>query len=231
MKKALTIRFGALNYKYLLIVLIVLVWLPVSNSFAVKTTAVQTLDTGETLHLVFMREEEKLARDVYLTLGEVYPENQQFKSIDGSEQRHFDTMKEKLDQYTIEDPNTDTSIGIYTGDDFGWYFTEKFNALVDRGQANELEALYAGAFIEEIDMHDIVHCPEVIVESENGVGEDECGLDYTDEKPLQKSYTNLLEGSKDHLRAYVNAIEKEIGTGNYVAQVLTQEEVDSILGR
>ncbi|MDX2494746.1 MAG: DUF2202 domain-containing protein, partial [Desulfuromusa sp.] len=128
-------------------------------------------------------------------------------------------------------PNTDTSIGAFTGKEFGWYFYEKFNALVDRGQTNELEALYVGAFIEEIDMHDIVHCPKVIVETENGIGEDECGLYYTDEGPLQQSYMKLLEGSTDHLHAFVRAIELKIGPGNYSAQVLPQEEVDLLLDR
>jgi hypothetical protein len=44
-------------------------------------------------------------------------------------------------------------------------------------------------------------------------------------------YTHLVDGSESHLRSYVKNIEAMIGTGNYVAQVLTQEEVDAILGR
>ncbi|MCW8893494.1 MAG: DUF2202 domain-containing protein [Deltaproteobacteria bacterium] len=230
MKNTPSIKVPSLNAAHFLLVLAIFLCLPINDSIAAKKT-VPTLDKGETLHLVFMREEEKLARDVYLTLGEFYPEIQQFQSIDGSEQRHFDTMKEKLEQYAIEDPNTDTSIGAFTGKEFGWYFTEKFNVLVERGQTNELEALYVGAFIEEIDMHDIVHCPKVIVETENGIGEDECGLNYTDEGPLQRSYENLLEGSTDHLHAFVRAIEQKIGAGNYSAQVLPQEEIDLLLDR
>lgn len=80
-------------------------------------------------------------------------------------------------------------------------------------------------------MIDIVGCPKVIVETDNGIDAGECGLEYTDEKPLQNMYTNLVEGSKDHLRAYVKNIETIIGEGNYEAQILTQEEVDAILGR
>jgi hypothetical protein len=48
---------------------------------------------------------------------------------------------------------------------------------------------------------------------------------------LVRSYDNLLEGSKSHLRAFVNSIELVIGEGNYVAQYLSQEDVDEILGR
>jgi hypothetical protein len=80
-------------------------------------------------------------------------------------------------------------------------------------------------------MLDIVGCPKVIVETSSIIGEGQCGLTYTDEPALQTMYTYLVEGSKDHLRAYVKNIEAIIGAGNYVAQVLTQDEVDAILGR
>lgn len=195
------------------------------------------LDIGEETHLVFMREEEKLARDVYLTLSKLYPSAASFSNIgETSEQTHTDTVRDMLAKYGIPDPNPDAnnlpaSIGVFTGADYGWYFTEKFNALVNWGSQGLLEALYVGAFIEELDMLDIVGCPKIIVETDNGIGAGECGLTYTDEAALQTMYTHLVDGSKDHLRAYVKSIENIIGAGNYVAQVLTQAEVDAILGR
>jgi hypothetical protein len=94
-----------------------------------------------------------------------------------------------------------------------------------------LEALYVGAFIEELDMLDITGCPAIIEETSAVIGEGQCGLTYTDEAALKTMYTHLIDGSKSHLRSYVKNIEAIIGTGNYVAQVLTQEEVDAILGR
>ncbi len=110
------------------------------------------LDIGEETHLIFMREEEKLARDVYMTLSSIYPDNPIFSNIaDGSEQAHTDTMKAKLDQFGIPDPNPDTnnlpsSLGVFTGADYGWYFTEKFNILTTWGAESELDALYVGAY-------------------------------------------------------------------------------------
>ena len=200
-------------------------------------TSAGTLDLGETTHLIFMREEEKLARDVYLTLAALYPAEQSFTRIGtGSEQTHTDTVRDMLAAYGIPDPNPDAnnlpgSIGVFTGADYGWYFTEKFAALVARGRMDVLQALYVGAFVEELDMLDIVGCPKVIVETDNGIDAGQCGLDYTDEPALQAMYAHLVEGSKNHLRSYVKNIETIIGAGNYVAQVLTQEEVDAILGR
>lgn len=199
--------------------------------------AAAELDNGEATHLTFMREEEKLARDVYMTLQETYPGVEVFVNIgDGSEQTHTDTVRDMLFTYNLPDPNPDAnilpeSIGVFTGPDYGWYFTEKYDLLVSWGSQSLLDGLYVGAFIEELDMLDIVGCPKVIVETDNGIDAGQCGLLYTDEAPLQNMYTHLVDGSKDHLRSYVKNIENIIGEGNYVAQVLTQAEVDAILGR
>lgn len=192
------------------------------------------LDATEASHLTFMREEEKLARDVYLTLAALYPEQKTFDKIaTRSEQTHTDTMRDKLDQFNLPDPNPDTnnlpdSLGVFTGDEWGWYFTEKFQMLTAKGKESEIAALYVGALIEELDMHDIAVCPQVMIDSGY---ESPCGLQYTDEPALQTAYSALISGSESHLRAYVGKIEAVEGVGNYKAQYLTQEEVDAILGR
>lgn len=199
------------------------------------TSSVGQLDKVEATHLVFMREEEKLARDVYLTLNGMWPDSPIFQEIgEGSEQTHTDVIRDKLADYGIPDPNPDTndlpsSIGVYTGEEFGAYFQEKYMLLVNKGSQSELDALYVGAFIEELDMHDLVKCPEIIEETDNGISD--CGLHYTDEPALISTISSLLDGSKNHLRAFVGRIESVIGEGNYEAQVISQEEVDEILGR
>lgn len=204
---------------------------------ATASRSLTLLDPAEETHLIFMREEEKLARDVYLTFAQWYPDQPVFNTIaTTSEQTHTDTMRDKLDQYDLEDPNPHTNnlpeiLGVFTGDTYGEYFTEKFHQLTDMGSRSELDALYVGAFIEELDMHDIIECPQVIVDMDNGVGEGGCGLSYTDERALINAYSSLVDGSESHLRAYVGQIEAVIGIGNYQAQYLTQEEVDAILGR
>lgn len=192
------------------------------------------LDRDEASHLTFMREEEKLARDVYLTFANMYPEQGVFANIaTTSEQTHTDTMRDKLADFGLPDPNPETnnlpsSIGVFTGEEWAWYFSDKFLALTTAGASKELDALYAGAFIEELDMHDIAECPEVMVDAGY---KDPCGLNYTDERSLKNAYSSLIDGSESHLRAYVGQIEAVIGVGNYQAQYLSQEEVDAILGR
>ena len=179
------------------------------------------VDYNEQTHLAFMREEEKLARDVYIRLSTMYPEHPIFGNIDDSEQRHTEAVRDMLVKY-----------GVYTGEDYGWYFTEKFQQLVERASISELEALYVGAFIEELDMMDINQCPKVIVETDNDINDvTECGRIYTDNADIESLYASLLEGSDSHLEAYVRNIERYIGKGNYQAQVLPQAQVDEILGR
>jgi hypothetical protein len=196
------------------------------------STSSLKLDFNEQTHLEFMCEEEKLARDVYITLGTKYPEAAVFGQIDDSEERHKCAVVDMLEKYGIPNPSTNDNVGVFTGKDYGWYFTEKFNALVERGATSQLEALYVGAFIEELDMLDINQCPKVIVEADNGINdESECGKVYTDKTDIQRLYGSLLAGSENHLRSYVSNIEKQIGEGSYTAQVLTQEQVDVILGR
>ena len=192
------------------------------------------LDAVEASHLTFMREEEKLARDVYMTFSALYPDEAVFDTIgDRSEQTHTDTLRDKLAQYGLPDPNPDANnlpeeIGQFYGAEWGWYFNEKYDDFTAEGSSGVLEALYVGAFIEELDMNDIGVCPVVMVEA--GYPKP-CGLAYTDERVLIDTFRNLIDGSENHLRAFVWRIERFIGEGNYQAQYLTQEEVDRILGR
>ena len=204
------------------------------------------LDDVEATHLSFMRSEEKLARDVYLTLDGMYsghPAANVFSNIgDGSEQTHTDAVRDMLESFGLTDPNPDANdlpdnIGVFyiegefEGGEYGWYFQEKYEDLVWWGSQSLLDALSAGAFIEELDMLDIIECPKIVIENEENLHDgDACGLNYTDDPRLQNLYNHLVDGSENHLRAFVTNIEKFTGD-TYQAQVLTQGEVDAILGR
>ena len=189
------------------------------------------VDFNEETHMIFMREEEKLARDVYITLGTKYSGTVAFSNIDDSEEQHTATVRDKLIKYNIDDPNTDDTVGEFTGADYGDYFTGKYKFLVQWGKKSLLDALYVGAYIEEFGMLEAVHCPKIIIETHDSIQDSgDCGLDYTDNSDIQRMYGNLLEGSENHLRSYVGNIEAILGECSYEAQVLTQEEVDRITG-
>lgn len=196
------------------------------------STVESTLDYNEQTHLEFMCQEEKLARDVYITLGMQYPEAIVFGNIVESEQRHVDAATAVYMKYGFPDPSTNNNPGVFTSETYGEYFTDTYNYLITEGANSELDAFYVGALIEELDMHDILFCPEEIIALDNDINDSsECGKVYTDKEDINTLYGNLLEASENHLRAYVNNIETIIGEGNYEAQYLPQEQVDAILGR
>jgi hypothetical protein len=67
--------------------------------------------------LIYMRLEEKLARDVYLTLGKIYKQKM-FVNIPKSEQRHMNAIKALLDKHKIADPVTNNEIGSFSNPTF-----------------------------------------------------------------------------------------------------------------
>jgi len=168
-------------------------------------SGVTSLDNDEAAILAFMAEEEKLARDVYLALFEVWGA-EIFSSIALSEQQHMDTMAGKVDKYNLPDPVLPSS-GVFT--DPG--LQEKYDLLVASGVQSYIDGLYAGATIEEIDMVDIQYA-----------------IDITSHLDVVTAYQNLLEGSKNHLRAYVGSLKAQ-GI-DYAPQYLSQELFDAIIG-
>jgi hypothetical protein len=167
---------------------------------------VSILDYTEEQSLLFMREEEKLARDVYLTFYEQW-EKPVFANIADSEQTHTDAVADKIEKYGLLDPVVDDSIGAFVNS----FLLEKFYELVAKGQFSELEALMVGAFIEELDIIDLQEA-----------------IEETDESDIIELYSNLMRGSRNHLRAFVELIEEVTGE-EYSAQLLDQEVVDAIL--
>lgn len=175
---------------------------------ALAPTAVHaraTLDEAEAATLQFMREEEKLARDVYRTLYAAWGKPI-FANISESEQVHTDKVASLIEKYRVHDPVEDDTTGVFVNDEL----RELYHDLVERGEVSLVDALMAGAFIEEADMHDLHEA-----------------IEETDNPDIDKVYENLLRGSRNHLRAFVGAIES-LGVV-YEAQLLAPEEVDAIV--
>ena len=164
------------------------------------------LDADEEATLVFLREEEKLARDAYIYMHALWSKPI-FDNISESEQNHMDVMLKKLTLFGIEDPVTDNGPGAFSDPELDPLYDD----LVNRGSVSLLEAYRMGAYIEEMSVHELLKA-----------------IEETDEPSLIKSYSNVLAGSRNHLRAFVGHIEA-LGI-DYSAQYLGQEEVDEIVG-
>ena len=158
--------------------------------------------------LIFIREEEKLARDIYLSLYNTHG-LRVFNNIAKSEQKHMDAVKFLLDLYEIDDPITEDVLGIFQNTDLQNLYDE----LLQQGNNSQTDALKVGAAIEEIDILDLL---KII---ENGdVDED-----------ILTVYNNLKKGSENHLRAFVRNL---LAAGiNYEAQYLDSDYYSSIINR
>ncbi len=164
------------------------------------------LTPDEIAGLVFMREEEKMARDVYLTLGETWG-SQVFSNIARAEQSHMDAVKTLLDRYGIADPAAGNAIGEFTDPDL----QALYDQLVDLGNQSLADALRVGALIEETDIEDLIDQLATVEQSD-----------------IQRVYGQLLQGSENHLRAFVSTLERQTGE-TYEPQVLDQAIYDQII--
>lgn len=177
-------------------------------------TSFTPLTQPEVDEALYMREEEKVARDVYLGLSDFWqsqagdvPVVTIMSNIAQSEQTHMDKMAEVLACYGLADPvDAAETQGVFLNPTLA----DLYQKLVTQGQQGQLEALKVGGLIEEVDMIDLQHAIELSQQA------------YTD-----SVYEDLMCGSRNHLRSFAGEIK--LMTGSYIAQVLPQSEVDAII--
>jgi hypothetical protein len=159
----------------------------------------------ERQYLLTMREEEKLARDVYNFLAERW-NLRVFSQIALSESKHMAAIKLLLDKYLIADPVGEDVPGQFSRGEF----QELYASLTNAGGASIDEALRVGATIEDLDISDLL---KAIAES--------------DSQDILTVFQNLAKGSRNHLRTFVSHLQSlQI---IYVPQHISQELFDLII--
>jgi len=154
-----------------------------------KATRTVKLTEEQLDELYFIYQEEKLARDVYITLGEMYPAENTFASIQLSEQRHIDAAQQLCEKYKIDLSRVnEEGIGNFDID----VLQEYYHKLVDQGSESLTAALEVGVFIEELDIADLTKAIEE--------------MDMPDD--VTRVYENLREGSYNHLEAFQGALTR-----------------------
>ena len=165
-----------------------------SDSGPVSVTAAESLSAvseseipgeAEADGLVFMLEEEKLARDVYITLEEIW-DAPAFSNIAAAEQRHMDAVLGLVNTYRLDDPMYADTVGLFENRELQTMYDD----LVSMGSESIEAALEVGAIIEEVDIADL---EEYLAE--------------TTSEDITRVYENLLRGSRNHLRAFVSQLE------------------------
>ncbi|WP_456378533.1 DUF2202 domain-containing protein [Lutibacter sp.] len=190
------------------LMLLVLVFLTVSscsnNDNDVITPSTSILSQEEIDDLLFLREEEKLARDVYLFSYDKYGE-MIFNSISQSEQQHMNSVLTLLNTYEISDPAS-TERGVFTNQTL----QNLYNDLTTQSKISLVEALKVGATIEDLDLNDIHE------DKSNTTRED-----------LINVYEKLSCGSRNHLRIYIDQLL--LNGENYLPQYISLTEFTEIM--
>lgn len=169
------------------------------------TVPLQALSTAEAEKLTYLREEEKLAHDVYLQMSFKY-DLPIFQNISQSEERHFGALKVLLDRYGLPDPATGKGLGEFANISLQTLYAD----LINQGTSSLADALRVGMMIEELDIRDL-----------------QKALETTDNGDLQMVYGNFLEGSGNHLRAFNRRLQAMGET--YTAQFLDQTTLAEII--
>lgn len=193
----------------LTLALVVAISAPVyaASHSSTASTVLSSLSQAEKTDLLFMREEEKLARDVYLTLYDTWG-LAVFSNIASSEQSHMDAVLKLLRTYRLPDPAGGKAIGEFTNPDL----QSLYDTLMEKGRLSAVDAVQVGGIIEETDMRDLVEA-----------------IERSDNADIDATYESLLCGSRNHLRAFARNLESMTSLP-YTALVISQDEVDAILG-
>lgn len=161
------------------------------GSGVVSQVAVQpataTVTTAEAAGLTYMREEEKLAHDVYVTLFTQW-QLPIFQTIAKSEQTHTDAILTLLQRYGLPDPAMGNGVGVFTDATLQTLYDQ----LVAQGSQSLTAALTVGATIEDLDIVDL-----------------QTRVAQTNQRDIRQVYTNLLRGSGNHLRAFTKLLAQQ----------------------
>ncbi|HSB65774.1 MAG TPA: DUF2202 domain-containing protein [Anaerolineales bacterium] len=188
-----------------MLVLGLLVFGAIFNLQAIPVVSAGSLDPSEEESLLFVREEEKMARDTYLTLYGKWGLNP-FSGISNSEQHHMDAILNLLNKYGIPDPASH-QIGDFKNTVLQGYY----DWLIAWGLQSKTDAFLVGCYVEELDILDLTTRLQTI--------------DNTD---IRNVFQNLISGSENHLRAYVSNYERISGE-TYEPVLLDQAYYDQII--
>lgn len=143
------------------------------------------LSNDEIANILYMWQEEKLARDVYITLYEEWGATI-FVNISESEQRHMDAIERLIELYNLDVSVMDNTVGMFDDP----FFASLYEEFVDSGIGSLLDALIVGVSIEEQDIADLTE-----------------KLDQTTMRNVKRVFENLLAGSERHLAAFQRCID------------------------
>jgi hypothetical protein len=139
-----------------------------------------TLPTAVRTQLVYLVEEEKLARDVYTVLAKSSG-NQKFANIAKSEQTHMNNISALLKTYKIADPTIGAKAGVFKNASLA----KLYKTLIAQGKKSAADAIKVGILIEETDIADLDKLAQIASQTD-----------------IKSAVALLRSGSENHLAAF-----------------------------
>ena len=165
---------------------------------------VEELSEAEAQALTFMREEEKLAQDVYLYLYN-RGKTRIFSNIAQSEQRHMASVLCLIEKYELQDPVGSNPAGVFQNENLQALYT----TLTETGSESLEAAFIVGATIEDLDINDL-----------------NMEIAAADNEDLIAVFNELNRGSRNHLRGFMKNLTN-IGA-TYAPQYISAELFEEI---
>ncbi|MBT8348094.1 MAG: DUF2202 domain-containing protein [Sulfurovum sp.] len=137
--------------------------------------------------LFFIYEGEKVARDVYITLGKIHKDEYTFAMMQFAEQRDIDCARDLCDTYGVETSHiNESTVGKFKST----VLQTLYDACTEKGTRSLHDALEVGKYIEATDIEDLeqasVSMPSDVVHV----------------------YENMKQRNLRHLRAFQLALSK-----------------------
>lgn len=182
------------------------------NSTQLTTTLnslpTEALSAAEQASLAHMREEEKLAGDVYTQLDTRWSGNTRvFGNIARSEATHTEAMRQLLERYQLADPAAPLAAGVYANATL----QALYHQLVASGSTSLVAALTVGMTVEDLDIADLT-----------------ADLAVVDNQDIRLMYDSLLKGSRNHMRSFYKTLVQQ--GGRYAPQYISQAAFEAIVG-
>lgn len=174
-------------------------------SFAQDSQSVKNeLSTEEKEALKYMVQEEKLAHDTYQLFAASF-DIPVFANITQSEQRHMDAVLNLIKMHDLDDPTEGKSTGQFENRSLQTLYDSLKNSKNDI-----INALLAGALIEETDIKDLLD-----------------KIAMTHDENIKVVFNNLLQGSYNHIRAFTRNLQMRGVT--YKPEILDEDAYAAVI--
>jgi hypothetical protein len=150
------------------------------TTLSLATAATPTVSATVKAQLIYLIQEEKLARDVYAALANSTSINK-FGNITKSEQTHVDQLRVIFKTYGIKDPTVTLKVGVFVDKKL----TALYKTLMTKGALSSADAIAVGVLIEQTDIKDLNTLSKSVTQAD-----------------IKLVLANLLKGSENHLAAF-----------------------------